>query len=338
MVLRFVLRRLLTMVPMLLGITLITFILTNLIPGDPARLALGVNAADETVAALRREMGLDEPLYSQYLLYMQNLLSGDWGRSITTGRPVLAELKTHYPATFELTLVALCLALVLGVGLGVWSATRANRLPDHFVRLVSVVGVSAPVFWLALILMYLFYIRFPFIEGFGRINPDLVQGGAVPIRTGLYLIDTLWAGQLRALASALNHLILPAVCLSLATLTRVVRMTRAGLLEVLAEEYVRAARSKGLAEAVVIYKHALRNAMIPVLTVLGVSFGYMLAGAVLVETIFAWPGMGRLVYEAVLHLDYPVVIGVTLIASMSLLFVNLLTDLAYFWLDPRLRH
>jgi ABC-type dipeptide/oligopeptide/nickel transport system permease component len=302
----YLLRRLLISIPVLFLVVTLVFFVFQLIPGDPARMYVGQDASQEQVEAVRRELGLDKPPLVQYTNYIQRLARGDLGKSVTTRRPVTQELGSRFVATFQLALVSIIFATVVGVFLGVIAAIFYGRGWDHLTGLIALLGVSIPVFWLGLLLMYFFSV------------------------------------QLRVLPTAGNdtwrHYILPAMCLATFSLAFIARMTRSSLLEVLDADYVRTARAKGLHEWGVVGWHALRNALLPVITVVGLRFGYMIAGAVVIEDVFAWPGLGRLMLTAVGQRDIPVVQGVLLIFALTFVLVNLLVDLTYAFLDPRIRY
>lgn len=326
-------KRLPGMVLVVLGVTLITFIISHLIPGDPARLIAGERATDEIVASIRSRLGLDLPLYQQYWNYMAALVQGDLGTSIRTNRPVLEDISAFFPATLELALVALVLATALGIPLGVLSAVYRNRPVDHVVRTLSVAGISTPAFWLGLGLIIVFYGNLGWLPGGGR----LTQGMAPPRDiTGLYLVDSLLTGDMAAFRSALEHILLPAITLGFVHLGVVSRQVRSAMLEQLGEDYVRTARAFGLSPWSVVLRHALPNALIPSVTVLGLALGDLLYGAVLTETVFGWPGMGAYVVDSIQALDFPAVMGFAVVVSVAYVLLNLLVDLAYRWIDPRM--
>jgi peptide/nickel transport system permease protein len=330
----FLLRRLAALVPTLIGISLLVFLMLHLVPGDPAQIMLGERANAETVAALRAEMGLDQPLLVQFGRFAGDLLRGDLGRSIRTHEKVTTELAQRFPATCELTFVSMLLAVVGGVTAGVVAAARRGRLLDLASMVLATAGISMPIFWLGLMLMLLLGVHLPVFPLAGRLAPyvDLVP------RTHFYLLDALLAGDVAALADLLWHLALPALTLCTVPLAVIARMTRASLLEVLGEDYVRTAWAKGLPERRVLLRHALGNAFVPTLTVIALEFGYLLGGAILTETIFAWPGVGRWLFLAVQARDFPVVQGGVLLLATVFLVVNLIADLLYAWLDPRIRY
>ena len=333
---RFVGRRALVTVPVLFLITLIGFVLTYLIPADPLTMVLSERAManPEIVRAYRERWGLDAPPHVRYLTYVGNLVRGDLGTSIATQQPVLEDLKTFIPATVELTVAAMVVAVVVGVPLGVIAAVRRERWADHLARIGSIIGVSVPVFWLALLALVVFYYHLRLAPGPGRLDPHLTPPDPV---TGLIIVDSLLGRRWDTLADGLYHLALPALVLGAYVMGTITRITRSSLLEVLAADYVRTARAKGVAERAVVIKHALRNALIPTITVIGLAVGNLMAGAVMTETIFAWPGIGRYAVDAASKLDFPAVMGVTLFVAVIYVAVNFLVDLGYSLLDPRIR-
>lgn len=318
----------------LLGITLVVFILSHVVPGDPARLAAGPQARAEQVESVRKEFGLDKPLPQQYLIYMANLFKGDFGKSLQSRRPVSDDLKDYFPATLELTLVATLITVIGGVASGLISAVRKNSWIDQVTRVISLAGVSIPVFWLGLVLVLIFYRQLGWLPFGGRLDPSL----SPPVRiTGMYLLDSLLTGNWQTLGSSIAYLILPSITLAFSSLGVVSRMTRASLLDVLQEDYIRTARGKGLKNRVVLLRHALKNALIPVITIIGLQFGSLLGGAFLVEVIFSWPGLGTYAMKAIMFLDYNGIIGVTLLTGIVFMITNLLVDLLYIMIDPRIR-
>jgi ABC-type dipeptide/oligopeptide/nickel transport system permease component len=330
-VLRYTIRRVLAIALTLLGMTLIAFVLTQLVGGDPARAAAGPEANAETIQRIRIEMGLDKPVVAQYIIYMSGLFHGDLGQSIATGRPVLLDLSKKLPASAELALFSVLIWLPLGIAVGVGCALRAGTWADLANRMLSTAGVSMPVFWLAL-LVQLFLGRI--LPLAGRLDVTMT----IPHHTGFYLIDSLLVGSPAAFWSALTHVILPALTLSISAVARVGRMTRSCMLEVLNQEYVRTARAKGLRERIVIFRHAFRNALIPITTIVGMQIGDLIAWAFLVETVFAWPGIGRYGVSAIVNLDHPAIIGMVLVTSLIYATLNLIVDLLHFAENPRLRY
>ncbi|MGK3111954.1 ABC transporter permease [Candidatus Pantoea formicae] len=315
------------------GVCVITFIISHLIPGDPARLLAGDRASDEIVQHIRQQLGLDLPLWQQFIRYVEQLLHGDLGVSIRTGRPVLEDLKNFFPATLELAFCALLIALVVGVPLGVLSAVYKNRWLDHLVRLLALTGISTPAFWLGLGVIVLFYGKLNLLPGGGRLDDWLDPPTRV---TGFYLIDSLLSGDLDVFFNALTHLILPATTLAFVHLGIVARQIRSAMLEQLSEDYVRTALASGLSKFTIVVRYALPNALIPSVTVLGLALGDLLYGAVLTETVFAWPGMGAYVVSSIQALDFPAVMGFAIVVSFAYVLVNLFVDLLYLWIDPRM--
>jgi len=332
----YILRRVLFLLPTVLGVTIITFILSHTIPADPARLALGIDAPLSQITRYHKEHGFDKPLYVQYLIYMGQLLRGNLGVSMTSRRPVMEDLKDYFPATLELVLTSAIFSFPLGIVLGVIAAQNKNSVIDYGTRLLSMVGVSFPVFWVGILFLLIFYLRLHLYPGMGRISPGVILEHPFQRVTGLFLIDTVLAKNVPAFLSSLSHIWLPALCLAFSPIARLARITRASVLDVLNEEYIKVARSKGLIEWKVIYKHTLRNSLTPILTVVGLSIGYALAGSVLVEAIFAWPGIGTYAFMAASNLDYPAIMGVTLLSTILFMIVNLTMDICYGVIDPRI--
>jgi peptide/nickel transport system permease protein len=327
-------RRLLWLAMVAVGMTLLTFVVTHMIPADPVKAAAGLDATADQIERLRKDLGLDRPLPEQYLIYLGNLARGDFGSSIVTRRPVLDDLREYFPATLELTIWTLFVIVVVGVPLGVISATRRGGLVDLLTRLFATLWVAIPVFWFGLLLQLVFYLHLGWLPAGDRIG----AGYAVQRVTGFLTIDALLAGDPAALGSVLHHLVLPVLALALGRLAIVMRMTRASMLEVLGSDYIRTARAKGLRDRAVIYRHALKNAALPIVTTLGTQVGFLLGGAVLVEAIFQWPGVGRYAVSSITSVDFPAIMGVTLLASMVFVLVNLVVDLSYAAIDPRITY
>ncbi|MGN6090534.1 MAG: ABC transporter permease [Actinomycetes bacterium] len=334
--LRFLGSRLVAAVVLGIGITLVAFTLTQLVPGDPAAANLGQRAIGdpEAVAAFRAKYGLDKPVPVQYLTYLGNLVRGNLGESQQSHRGVAQDLAEYVPATLELAVFAILLSLVVGVALGVLAAVSRDRWPDQLLRVVSLTGVSMPTFWVALVSFYLFFFKFGWLPGGGRLEPGMTPP---PHVTGMYTIDALAAGQWDVFRSALAHLVLPALVLAVYTVGMLLRFTRASVLEILGNDYVRAARAKGLPERVVVIRHVLRPALLAIITVAGVAFGSLLSGAVLVENIFSWPGLGQYAYRSAINLDLPAIMGVSLVVAVVYILMNLLVDILYGVIDPRIR-
>lgn len=332
--LNYAIRRLLMLVPVLLGMTVIVFMIIRAIPGDPAEVILGEKASAQSKEALRQELKLDEPLYVQYGDYLGKLLSGDLGKSIRSKEPIASEIGPYLAATLELTAFAMLFAILVGVNAGIVSAWRQNSWFDYASMLIALVGVSMPIFWLGLMEQWIFALELKWLPSIGRANPR----DPVDAVTGLYLIDTLVAGRFDQFGTVLKHLVLPGIALGTIPMAIIARMTRSSMLEVLRSDYIRTAKAKGLSQLGVIYKHALRNAFIPVLTVIGLQFGLLLGGAVLTETIFAWPGIGRYIFDAISARDYPVIQSGILIIAFLFVLINLLVDLLYAAVDPRISY
>jgi len=330
----FLLRRIVGIAAVMIGVSVITFAISHVIPADPVAAALGDHATDAQIAQFRAEYHLDRPLPEQYAIYVSGILHGDLGKSIRTRRSVADDLADSFPATLELSFAALLISIVLGVPAGVWSAVSRGRLPDYIVRVLSLAGGSLPVFWLGLIVIGLFYYQLGWFPGGGRLDTFVPPP---PARTGLYVIDSLLSGDAEALRSSLVHLVLPALTLGYFSTAVIARMTRSSMLEVLSQDYMRTARAKGLVERLVVIRHGLRNALIPTVTIIGLTFGSLLSGAVLTETIFSWPGLGRYATASAVSLDFPAVLGVTLLAAFVYPLANLAVDVAYYWLDPRIQ-
>jgi dipeptide transport system permease protein len=334
-VLRFILTRVSLVIPTFVGITLLAFFLVRLIPGDPIETLAGERGIDPARhEMLRKEYGFDRPVLVQYAIYIGHLLRGDFGRSIITRDPVLSEFLALFPATVELSLCAILFALVFGLPAGIIAAVRRNSVFDHGVMGISLAGYSMPIFWWGLLLILLFSVQLGWTPVSGRIA---VRYFVEPV-TGFLLIDTLLSDEKGAFGSAVSHLILPTIVLGTVPLAVIARMTRSAMLEVLGEDYIRTARAKGLAPSRVIGVHALRNALIPVVTVIGLQIGVLATGAILTETIFSWPGVGKWLIEAINRRDYPVLQGGTLLIGLVVMGVNLIVDLTYGLINPRIRH
>ena len=333
--LRFILTRVSLAVPTFLGITLLVFVLIRLIPGDPIETMAGERGIDPVRhAQLRQEYGFDRPVLVQYGLYLWRLAHGDLGRSVVTHEPVIREFQSLFPATVELSLCAILFALCIGLPAGIIAAVRRNSIFDHGVMAVSLTGYSMPIFWWGLLLILLFSVQLGLTPVSGRIAVQYF----VEEVTGFLLIDSLLAGDKGAFRSALSHLILPAIVLGTVPLAVIARMTRSAMLEVLGEDYIRTARAKGLSPFRVIAIHGLRNALIPVVTVIGLQIGVLFTGAILTETIFSWPGVGKWLIDGIGRRDYPVLQGGTLIIGAVIMIINLLVDVTYGLINPRIRH
>ncbi|SOD97088.1 ABC transporter permease subunit [Caenispirillum bisanense] len=331
----FILRRIGLVIPAFIGVTVLTFALIHLIPGDPVLMMAGERGIDpERYARLRADLGLDQPLIVQYWNYISGVLGGDLGNSIVTKKPVIQEFLTLFPATIELTICAMTFAIVVGLPAGVIAAVKRGTAVDHTVMATSLTGYSMPIFWWGLLLIILFSVTLGITPVSGRLSALF---WVEPV-TGFLLLDTLIQGEFDAFWSALHHLVLPAIVLGTIPLAVIARMTRSAMLEVLREDYVRTARAKGVAPKRVIMVHALRNALIPVITVIGLQVGTLLAGAILTETIFSWPGIGKWLVESIYRRDYPVIQGGIMLVATVIIVVNLLVDLTYGIINPRIRH
>ncbi len=321
---------------MLVGMTLISFILSQAVPADPVTANLGEQAAanPEVVAAFRARWGLDRPPHEQYAIYLWNVLHGDLGTSITTKQPVAADLRRHLPATIELAVAAMAIGIIVGIPLGMLAAAKRDRPVDQIARVISLVGTSMPIFWLGLVAIVIFYAWLGWAPSPGRLSARLEPP---PFVTGFVLVDALLAGRTDAAVDALKHLALPAIVLSSYSLGVITRVMRGGMLEVLGEDYVRTARAKGASERAVMIQHAARNSLIPTLTVIGLSFGGLLSGAVVTESVFSWPGLGLYAFKSATSLDFPAIMGVGIVVATVYVLVNLVVDVAYGLLDPRIR-
>ena len=332
-----IMRRLLMIIPMIIGVTLLLFFVSRvLIPIDPISVILPEKALEkpEAIAAATQKWGLDKSLPEQYFLYLKNLARGDLGVSFKTKNDITYDLQVFLPATIELAIFSFIFAIVLGLPLGIISALKSGSVIDHFTRVFSLLGASMPPFWSGLVLLYLFYYKIEIFPGPGRIDARMA---APPTVTGLFLADSLIAGDWPAFWSSLHHLILPSIILGWFTLALMARITRSSMLEILEMDFIRTARAKGIKERGVIFRHALRNALIPVVTILGLAFAGLMSGAIMTETIFSWPGIGRYAVMASVNLDYPAVMGVTLIIAVLYIFINLIVDITYALIDPRIR-
>jgi ABC-type dipeptide/oligopeptide/nickel transport system permease component len=334
--LEFILRRLLSSLFVLIGVSIITFALARVVPSDAAALYIGPKARPEEIEKIRIKLGLDKPLPVQYAIYMGELLQGDLGTSIGTKRPVTQELADRLPATLELLFAGMLLAVILGVPLGVLSAQAQGHGPDFFVRTISIIGISFPAFFLGLILQIIFFRNLHLLPLAGRIDADLRFTSPVEMITNFILLDSLLTRNWIALKSATYHLLLPAITLAAYPMGLVARMTRATMLEVLGQDYIRTARAYGIKNRVVVYVYALKNAISPTLTVIGLTFAFALTGTFFVEIIFNWPGLGLFTVRSLLNLDYPAIMGITLFGAAGYVLINLNVDLLQAWIDPRI--
>jgi peptide/nickel transport system permease protein len=329
----FLLKRVFLSILSLIGVTLMVFVISHVIPADPVAIALGPEATAEQIQALREVWGLNRPLYIQYGIFLRNLIRGDLGFSLVSRRAVTEELRYYFPATLELTTASMIISIVLGIFIGIVSAVHRNRLFDHLTRTYCLFGISMPIFWLGLLLLLLFYVKLGWLPGGGRI----ADGIEVKSITGLLILDCLLTGNWEGLGSSLLHLLLPAFCLSSSFLATISRIARSSVLQVIREDFVRTARAKGLPEFKVLAKHVLRNSLLPVITISGILYGQLLGGAVLTETIFSWPGMGRYVVRSILHLDFQPILGFTVLCAILYALANLVVDLLYSVVNPQIR-
>jgi peptide/nickel transport system permease protein len=324
----------LQIIPVLLGVSIVVFFMVRAIPGDPAQIMLGQQATQAQVAQVRENMGLDKPIFVQYGLFLKDALRGDLGTSIVTGRPVTTELLVRLPATFELTAFAMLIAVLVGVPVGVIAAVKQYSLLDKFTSVVALTGISMPIFWLAMILVVIFGVNLELLPFPGRLDPTT----AITSITGLVLVDSLLTLNFAGFWDGLLHLIMPALALGTIPMAVLMRMTRSSMLEVMNEDYVRTARAKGVVPWRVIVKHALRNSMLPTVTVIGLQVGLLMGGAIITETIFSWPGIGLYAYNSISARDYASIQGVVLYGALLFVLVNLVVDILYAVLDPRVRY
>ena len=330
--LAYIIRRFLIMIPTLLSVTFIVFLMLHFTPGDPAELLMGERASEEALQAIREHLGLNEPLYVQYGLFLKQLMKGDLGETIWTRQKVWIEIKQRFPATIELSLVALFISCVFGMILGIVSATKQYSIFDYLSMLGALAGVSMPIFWLGLVFMLIFSLNLGWLPMSARLS----VGVDLETITNFYVLDALLTRNWAALKDALWHIIMPAVTLSTIPTAIIARMTRSSMLEVLRQDYIKTAKAKGLSQFSVIFKHALRNALIPVVTTIGLQFGVLMAGAILTETIFAWPGVGKWMYDAVMQRDYMVIRSGTLFIATIFILINLCVDVLYAVINPRI--
>jgi len=326
--------RMIMLIFVVFGVSLITFTISNIIPGDAARMIVGQRASQETYEKVREQMGLNDPLFTQYFNYVKGLFKGDFGTSIRTQQPVMDDLLSYFPATLELVIFAFLIAIFFGVIIGVLTAVYNNTKIDYIGRIFSISGVSTPVFLSGLIVILIFYGKLGWFPSSGRF--DLIMARP-PTITGLYTIDSLLSGNLEAFKSAVWHLILPALILSYVQLSTITRQVRSSMIDVLNQDYIRTARANGLSSWTLIIRYALRNSLIPTITVIGVSFGALLGGAVITEIVFNWPGMGKYVVDSIGNLDFPAIMGFTIFIAIGYVLINLIIDLLYLVLDPQIR-
>jgi peptide/nickel transport system permease protein len=328
----FIIRRTLIIIPTLLGVSIVVFLLLSITPGDPAELLLGERATEASLEAMREHLGLNEPLHVQYGLFLKRLVKLDLGETIWTRQKVIVEIKERFPATIELSLAAMFLSCLFGVVLGIISASRQYSIFDYLSMVASLIGVSMPVFWLGLMLMLVFALNLGWFPISGRIGTNT----ELEVITNFYVLDAILTRNWPALLNVLHHLALPAIALCTIPMAIVARMTRSSMLEVLRQDYIKTARAKGLSETKVVLKHALRNSLIPVVTVIGLQFGILLGGAILTETVFAWPGVGKWIFEGVVKRDYMVIQGGTMLVATAFVAVNTLVDILYAVINPRI--
>ncbi|CQR49069.1 MULTISPECIES: ABC transporter permease [Haloferax] len=330
----YLVRRAIHSVPVIFGLSVLIFLISRVIPGDPVRLALGPEATDQQVAALRAEMGLDQPLPMQYVDWLVGVVQGDWGMSLRTNNNVFSDIVARLPATLELTVVTLFCAVLLAIPFGVVAGTNKDRWQDHLSRITALFGVSMPRFWVAIVLQIVFVVSLGLLPLSGRLSDGVAPPPAV---TRLYLVDSLIAGQFGTFLDAATHLLLPTVALGLATLAQVMRLIRSDMIDEQRKDYVLAARAYGLPNALIEYKYMLQNAFTSSLTVVGLAFGFLLGNAFLVEIVFAWPGMARYGVQAILYQDFNAIVGVTIVVGIGFVTANFVVDLLYGYLDPRVR-
>ncbi len=331
---KYIARRIIEAIPVIFGVSVLVFMLLHLIPGDPVTAILGERATPENVEAMRERLGLNKPLYEQYFIWVGNILQGDLGNTVRGNIPVANEIAARFPATVELSLAALFLSTIVGVPLGIISGIKRNSFIDTLTMFGALFGVSIPVFVLGLLLIFLFGVELGWLPFVGR----LTSGVSIERRTGLHLIDAILSGNPRGFKDALEHLVLPTITLATVSLAIIARITRSAMLEVLNQDYIRTARAKGLKGRQVIMTHAFRNALLPVVTIIGLSLGRLLSGAVLTETIFAWPGVGKWLFDSIIARDYPIVQSMTLLIALVFIVINLAVDLLYAVIDPRIRY
>lgn len=331
--LSYIIKRLLWAIPTLLGVSILVFSMVHLAPGDPALVMLGEHASKESVEALREQMGLNKPLLDQYIMFVSNAVQGDFGISMTSGEPVIDEFMERFPATVELALVAMFFAVIAGLFAGIISAVKRYSIFDYTAMGTALAGVSMPVFWLGLMLIYFFSVELAWLPVSGRLGYEF----DIDEVTGLFLIDAILMDDYEAFWDALKHLILPAIALGTIPMAIIARMTRASMIEVLKEEYIRTAKAKGCSKTQVIMIHALKNALLPVLTVIGLMIGTLFAGAILTETTFSWPGIGKWLVNAVYQRDFPIIQSTTLIIASMFVIVNLIVDVLYAVVNPKIR-
>ncbi|MFQ6085110.1 MAG: ABC transporter permease [Candidatus Bathyarchaeia archaeon] len=340
----FIIRRLLLLIPVFFGVSILVFTLSHVV-GDPAAVYVTERTTERQIQKIYERYHLNDPLYVQYFYWLWGIFQGDWGVSRSGGAeiPVTEAIRLYFSATFELTIIAMIFGIVMGIPIGIISAVKKDRAPDHFSRVFALSGVSIPIFWLGLLLQFLLFYQLkvrglPHFPLEGRVDYFIARESPIQSVTGFYLVDSLIAGNTDFFFSALSHLVLPAFCLAYLNTAYITRITRSSMLEVMRQDYITLARSKGLSERIVVYKHALRNALIPTTTMIGLIFGSLLAGAVLTETVFAWPGLGRWATLAILTADFASIMGFVILIAVIYVLVNLLVDVLYGAIDPRIRY
>lgn len=332
--LRYIIKRLLMVIPVLFGVSVIVFLLLRVFAPDPAPIVLGQHASQPMIDAWRDSQGLNDPVWKQFLSFFFGALHGDFGKSYYTSAPVFKEIMQRFPATIELATLAMIFASIFGILIGVVSAVRKNSVIDNIGMVIALIGVSIPIFWSGIMLIIIFAGQLGVLPSGGRISPLMRP----PTKTGLMLLDTLLAGDLGAFKDAVQHLMLPVLALGMYSMAIIARMTRSTMLDTLNQDYIRTARAKGLSKKRVVFVHALRNALIPITTVIGLQLGQLLGGSVLTETVFAWPGIGKYTVDSLLKSDFPVVQGVVLLIAVIFVMMNLLVDVIYAFLDPRIKY
>ncbi len=328
----FIFRRILILIPTLLGVSIIVFLMLRITPGDPAELLLGERATEKALHEIREHLGLNEPLHVQYGLFIKRLMKGDLGETIWSRQKVWIEVKERFPATIELSVAALFISCFFGIIFGIISATRQYSIFDYLSMLGALIGVSMPIFWLGLVFMLIFSVNLGWLPLSGRLS----VGVDLEVITNFYILDAVLTKNWAALKDVIWHIIMPAVTLSTIPMAIVARMTRSSMLEVLRQDYIKTAKAKGLSQFMVTFKHALRNALIPIVTTIGLQFGVALGGAILTETIFAWPGVGKWMFDAVMKRDYMVIQGGTLVIAAVFVVINLVVDVLYAVINPRI--
>lgn len=331
---RYIVKRLLMLIPVLLGVSIIVFIIMHVLAPDPTSIILGQHATAEQAENLRIQLGLNKPLHIQYFDFLKGILHGDLGSSLITKTPIITEVMSRFPATLELAIFAIIFASVFGILIGVISAIKQNSIIDYIGTIISLLGVSMPIFWLGLMMIILFSVKLGWLPAAGRVQIGLEPESI----TGFYILDSIITGNMASLKSSISHLILPGIALASYSMAIIARMTRSTMLEVIRQDYIRTARAKGIIERKVILSHALRNAMIPIITVIGLQLGSLLGGAVLTEAVFSWPGVGSYIIDAILKSDYPVVQGAVMLLAVVFVLVNLIVDIIYTQLDPRIKY